>query len=921
MKNSIWTFVVVALVCAACVWGWKRGAERSAIGSTDETVYDVQVQEGAVRVKTAEIERTLHTGESLLASVDTVVEPTPTATPTATPTVIPNNVRVQDAGGFAIPNATVTVADRVYRATDGLLILDDLPRGTHLVQVDADDYESSSVTIQSPTENEKMVTLEYRVSFDLQVIEWSDTKQPRAKQTGPPVAGATVYLWEGPAVQRPVSDRITLPLDQETWSGKRTSTVRRTSRGVSVERIDGSYNQESLRADNRLVGLTARFGPSQTEGAERQPLRVWDSLTALQSRDGKWALMRPEAGGYGLAFFERQPWEHGRLITQSVTDAAGRCRFENLPARLYVVMVEKGNLQSRRTPILPSVRQGRIEIVSWRSNSVQVMTRRSSSNSKVKWASQYGTPRGIPDANVLMRKDDGSSRFSGKTDDRGVCTFNSIPWGEYTLKAIPPPGTDVTPNPNTRKIMVEGCSNSVRLFFDFGEREGIRISGTVLDVKTGNPISGQRVELERNRYYADGERTNRRPDWGSYASTLTESDGRFEFHPVETNEYRIEASMYGARYAGFFPISRRVAKEAGIDYDKNVFIVEDNDVENIECYVMPGVTSRFFGRVIDEDRRPLEGVSVTYRGEVNVESGRTDADGRFEVSIALGPHPLEHRGSLRATLQGDPRKTRRNYTWNGIAFSGVFTSGDDSTRMGYTSVSYLPGATVRDIEIVVEGDGLTLEGTIRTSDGKVPEFVELSTISVNQGGRHLYAVIEPDGSYRVIRLRPGEFDLNFTYFEPGGIKNKALLAAMRKALAYETLSFRKLSMPEYSELLQRQGTMQHDIVTKKTSYFEGKVVDKAGKPVAGERVYAWAIQEDENNYDPSCYFAHTQSGPEGEFLIRQVSSARTYRLEVQHTVMRNGKYHSTKTLAQIENLTPPTENIILVVDPPKPEEE
>ncbi|MFH1742932.1 MAG: carboxypeptidase-like regulatory domain-containing protein, partial [bacterium] len=337
----------------------------------------VGVEEGVVSFNG----QTLHAGEETVARVEPAEADTMAVNTTEvpTPTAIPARVlavRLVDALGDPIPNGMIEFASQTYKSASSEFLIRDVTEGAYSLAAKAEGYESASETVEVPAEEPVTITLEYLCSFDIEIVDRANNDAP--------LEGAEVIVWQGPQIVRPIPETVSFNTYDITNNDDRHGTivVRRTSDDLRVQRslkygLGQEVNFEGWKnptAGDVLVALSGTCWRlddhnvfpdhySSIMGTFQRRVRMWDSI-ALYGKYGGTSYFR------GSLEFERNgerfPNSTYAIITdpkeniaaRGVTDHTGRCRFENLPPRLYFV---QGRTPIRRTCIdaLTPVEKGR----------------------------------------------------------------------------------------------------------------------------------------------------------------------------------------------------------------------------------------------------------------------------------------------------------------------------------------------------------------------------------------------------------------------------------------------------------------------------------------------------------------------------------------------------------------------------------
>ena len=235
-----------------------------------------------------------------------------------------------------------------------------------------------------------------------------------------------------------------------------------------------------------------------------------------------------------------------------------------------------------------------------------------------------------------------------------------------------------------------------------------------------------------------------------------------------------------------------------------------------------GVVKNDKGEPVPGARVILSGPPSTVSGErersvvaPNFHSERTDADGHWQ----FGDAPKDIRSLTFRVTQGD---------YVPAFFACQEAALEDSEIIGLPEKDFLAGTAA-----MVLGHGIELEGQVVDGAGKpVPEV----TITRNHQWRDPAAALATDaqGRFKIVNLRPGDLLLTF---QAGGLAAQTCLLTLSN------------SMPALR------------IEMKPGQPLTGKVVDDAGKPLAGARVSL-----DRLNLGPLEYDWSATTDTEGRFL-------------------------------------------------------
>ena len=832
------------------------------------------------------------------ATPTAVVAPTPTPTPT--PKIVdalPSSmlhVRIVDALGDYIPNATLEIDGNIHDAPGGQLSVEGLPDGEYTLTAHAAGYETVERTVTLPAPELLDIPLEYLCSF------WIEVHAER--ESASPVAGATVELYEGIEILRPVRDSVTVCVPDFSEVRRRCDVVlRRGPDGVRVvraNRFGGStfqdrefdgIGQSNPMVGDRLAGLSGAmweagevtrdpyYGGSLYGDPINSRLRIWDSLTALcQSsestkyvgfleldRDGRY--FRPDFFGVDLS-------RRGRLIATVTTDENGRCAFEDLPARFYVAIAYNGDRISWPSVIPPSKRRKRLCVWPESGPGLSVST-------TIAGIDDY-RHAAIQRARVQVKGLDQNVIMTSETDGLGDVHFAPVPPGRYRI-TITPPAIAGVGEPKVVELDMSRPSKRVVVKFDLDP--GYRISGRVLRADTGEPVDDFLMKLEtKHALYG-------------YASDWSENGGRFEFINVAPGEYTIVEHLTRFSYHGFIPAYRGFRQpDAPVPPKPSKLTVADEDITGLEFLVLPGVRTRFSGTVVDPDGQPVEGVDVSLNRGVVESDGQTGPDGRFDLSVFLAQCEAEVEAVLGGAAMDQPEpKTLRTGEFTSF---GSFRS-PSQVAHGECPVTFHVGDTVDDVRLVLrqEEEGAVVRGRITTVDGDLTEQqMFFMNIYAYQGRQVRLSDKEPDGWYRIENVQAGEITV---YCDPN---NPSKMPSQTQGTPKPGISY--MSQMHQLEMPEGQPELAFDITLERATHFYGKVIDADHNPV--NEVYVKAMGPGWESYGLS------ETDREGVFLVDGLQPGVVHML-VASTEISDG------TLAVIEDLMPPDENVTIMVTMPE----
>lgn len=882
--------------------------------SQEPGVISVQVEEGSVRVSNGAGEVELAAGDrsviepgrapTLIAAAQPTPEEHPSPAPAPTLPEMPSEpvlaVRLVDALGEPIPNGVIEIASQTYESAWSEFTIHNVTEGTHTLLAHADGYFSATETVDVPADEWKTVTLEYACGFEIEVRD--------KPEGGGPVEGAEVLLYEGPPVPRPVRNSLTFV---HKWNERdnrvvEKATLRRDGGQIRVVQADGRVTQGGLCSGDVVTGFASLSQGSDGLPEAPSQLRLWDCLAALCSYNDEPVhlgslTIRRDVRSFSTTFNSKGPSIEGGLVATSITDENGKCWFENLPPCIYYAEGRKGKARSEIYTISPVDRSVGIWLPEEQNSVVTVTVMDPIGGALLVFGDAEVELRGL-DSFVLLS---GKTRFDILHEEGGQVTFHSVPFGKYQLTATLAnvehrtlintflrhaaalghryKETDFVPPSKQMAISVERPQTSVVVRFE--PESGFKVSGIVRRAGSKERIAGYPLKL---CFFS------RDPQSEPVYATESDSQGRFEFTRVVPGDYILAGYSVRERDTGYMfswygvrlwdPDGPRPRPEPRIR-------VIDEDVEGIEYTVLPTVRTRLMGRVVATDGRPVVNAALTleHLDEQVFESGnRIDVDGRFVMSMLLPARDKIFETTLHAWAF-EPLPNERN---------DISAAGQGSTPVAFSS-----GDTIQGIRIVVDlaDKGHVLTGRITAPDGRIPERIRDIRVSAKQEGLPIspLAWVQSDGSYHVERLLPGPFTLNIWSGTPLETPENVILPPPFSPVRSTDIP---LEMPPDRE------SITYDVVLKQNSYFHGRVIYADQRPVSDADlsiVQATWVGVGPADYNFDNYYT-VRLNSAGYFLLH-VLPGRQYTLRaIVHT---DRKWYE----AQLENLEPPIENIVLQV--------
>ena len=313
------------------------------------------------------------------------------------------------------------------------------------------------------------------------------------------------------------------------------------------------------------------------------------------------------------------------------------------------------------------------------------------------------------------------------------------------------------------------------------------------------------------------------------------------------------------------------------------------------------------------DVKTLDGVPVTdievfldIPKYVTVSEGKTDDNGRFDLTICLPADDMEHHEEIAAVVKGPWRKattlppvTVRDEKGNPIGmFSGASFSHGFPRNLEYGSspVQFKVGDTISNIHIIMQraDDSPALVGTITTEDEKWPVSFQIQVTQENHG---LNGQVELDHSFRVDWIRPGPFLLNIygsptpnTPYDRFGFRQNQLYCS-------QTL---ELEMPADQQILHV------DVIVPKAGELAGCVINQERQPVVDAKILVHGTEYPDGKTITDIIPFYTDEN--GLFWVYGQRVGKDHIIEV----IPPGASEPDPT-ARLEGIKPPDRNITIML--------
>jgi hypothetical protein len=811
--------------------------------------------------------------------------------------------QITDALGDPIHHGQIIINEQIHSFENGLLNCVIPLSDEYILQVQAEGYWSISKKFQDPLPSLISLQAEYTCHFDFVVYAHQNLKRP--------IEGATVTVRRASSVPRPVADKLKLPV--RSIKGERiTLTLHRQTDGIIVTSVTpNNMNDPNIaKANDRILSLggipfnslnPTRFPPRAPimilTHQESLPLRIWDTIAVYADNTytgGKFDdFIEIQKGNSSIMnFIWRLPFpENDRVVARALTDKEGRCRIDDLAPGIYFAQALYD--QNETEPMLIHPERGGYEFYMGISSKLSIRVKRT--------GIQY-LQAGIYNVQIQLKA---KNQSSGKglyllTSDRsGRAELDSLPRGDYELIVTPP--NPFQPTQKTLELTIDKERESVEVEFE----GGVRVMGHVLRADTGDPVEGFGLKLYKWNPHGGPY------DMGVLATTKSDADGSFLFSNVLPGKY-ILSSRGSLTYNGFLPdkttfVQRENATGSERALDSQIrFILQDRDVKGIKFLVLPGVETRFQGKVMTPEGIPISGAEIrlthtwqipdaTQPRQTQVpflnESYKSDEKGNFDLYFISTPSEKIHRETIIAIVEEDV--IHDAFSPSNLKNERPMRAGWGGwlRRKGTVPIEYRFGDTVKGIRIVAaEIQPYVLTGRVSTEDGNWPIDVN---VYAQQKGEMYPAQVNHDGVYHI------EFPDS----------TEVILTASTSTRQIETERFGKKNFSEYSSafiripFLNRDEEMIQNIVLKRAGVLAGKLVNPENKPIEGVEVKAFAM---ENNYIVSVGTRKTLS--DGLFWVDGL------RMDLNHTINVTIE-DATAPIYQKNGFFPDHRDLVIMIDP------
>jgi len=922
----LWISTLIVVCLMAAVLGWQEYGTRRQIPPLITPKTRVEVFEGTVEVQTADATRVLHNGERLVDSeveeASGVAEPSPTEAqiaqatePVHEPTSV--QVRIVDALGDPISGSWLRIGDQTIPVLEGTIELPEQAITANDVVAGATGFAETAQNLRAElAQGQKSVDiqLEYLCAFDVRVMRGQSPETRR-----PAGAGVEVRVYQGPKPIRPPSETL-LVRYSGNWAANSARIVR-DQIGLHVldtlisPIADDPLIQENNEEINHKPGdVITQIGVCvwETGGEEgtqsqdwwnarlyRSRIRIWDTLAVYSTKQPyltQYAGMAVQVSvtsqkgvRKSLNTCRFNPDVRGPCVAVGTTDENSHCRFENLPAGIYLLQAMHQGARSEFETVLPVEREVTLYLAATAYLGVSV--RAYGMEDEPWWLDR--SKGSIEGANVVLRRKD--SGFSGgfyttKTNEYGGASFQELPFGTYQITAEPPASFGAIPAQKTVSATLDLPRQKIGLEFDSSTL--FKVTGKVLEAETHSPVENYILELG----------TVTRDIFLSNGMGMSAADGSFTIARIPNGRYFLRTRP--ATFKHFDYVSPEYVSEPDNEESKFGLLIEVNgaDVNGIEYLVQKSVETRFSGRVVGPDGKPIELPRVTFKrgkgfrviprvinqGESHTITTKYTPGGK--IDYYKGGESIEYKGETKTDREGCFELSVRSLAYNDTCTGTLLAEYDPDDdyvpeRKGNLDVEFRPGDTLENLEIVLsvsKDDYSTITGEILTEDGD-PLIVSYVN-AVQMEGVRSKGVIFNGNQYRVDWAEPGQVEIQVHPKRDSGYCEK----------------FFHVDVPETPSMIT------YNPVLERAAQISGRVIDRDRNPVANVSVLLCAT--------PSYYHADT-TDEEGRFEISQACPKAVYDISV-NTRGTKKDLSDAVSLGSLLGVRPPAADIVIMVNRP-----
>lgn len=447
-----------------------------------------------------------------------------------------NGNKMQDPGENGIPNAAVELLDSsggimTETSTDGTgaYLFVSIPAGDYRVQeTDPPGYVSTSPNLADvtlPPGGSASANFGDLRQGSLGGVVFSDTNGNKIQDPGETgIGNVTVELLDdnGDVIRQTVSDDGGAYRFEDVQPGN--YTVRESDpdgyESTSPNTMSVTVVPERAATAN-FADIPAQANPDDPRGAISG--LVFDDANGNKTRE-------PGESGLENVTVELLD-ENGNVVMETVTDAGGVYRFENVEPEDYTLRETDpaGYTSTGRNTVGISVLPGDTAVVSFgdrRQGSVGGVVFSDVNGDKA----QDPGEQGMGNVTVELLDENGNVIAETITDPEGDYSFDNVPAGDYKVRETDPAGHTST-SPNTVDVSISGDGSATA---NFGDRQQGSVSGVVFnDVNADKAQDASELGI--------GNVTVELLDAAGdvIAETVTDATGAYSFTNVSPGDYRV----------------------------------------------------------------------------------------------------------------------------------------------------------------------------------------------------------------------------------------------------------------------------------------------------------------------------------------------------------------------------------------------
>lgn len=705
-----------------------------------------------------------------------------------------------DMLGEPIPAGSIKGLGKTYPFQNGFLCINDIQPDLYRLEISAPGYQTKIESIDFRNLNRIDICLEYQCDFD--VVVFSDASQTvRA-------ASATVNLFKITEADRPIWKQKKVNLEGELYNepynfefrdgelrilklleirdfddanfkpilGKQRYTPNTNDRVIAIGQCTWNPNELGIESTQDIHAINLfPFIPKRHTISRK--LRIMDSLSFTQPRyvgavfKEICTFDRKDSTGFSYLVFPPK-LSLSNPICQAMTDSNGICRFTALSPGLYYVQAEKGQLKSHIKPLHPASGGVKLEL---------------SSLSCLKVYTWLGN---IPDeyhfwnkklegVKIIIKSKNQNFIYmaENKTNLGGWALFEKVPFGDYTISAYPPESSAL--QPLFKDVSITQPDES--LLFEFDNWNKHKIEGTVLRTDTKTGVEDYPVCLKELQSPTGGD--------GNRVTTVTDKNGHYEFDNLPQGLYLISHVVSDLKNVQYYPtVITSSTSENNLEYypyenfviesswknnlhsaKSEVISIENDPIYQCNLWVSPIIKSRFSGRVINNQSKPVEGALV-YVSPIRSDLPKmlsfedrpiTDTKGFFSFVVMskggfTGETPF-FKGRVNAVLAKIcPPYWIEDKGMDGKVYGHSVAKEEITiTSTGFQKVDFHLGDSINNLLITVDDTNTTtLEGQFVGNDGKIPDNVDLK---ITQSGMTNSIKVDRNGFFKTSIVNDGRY--------------------------------------------------------------------------------------------------------------------------------------------------------------------